>query len=128
MVRKAESMKCITAITIQVDGELLSQLEKGGNINLLVDSAIFTPKSSDVPIVGDAAAAAAAVPVPDPAEENAAGAVPPPNLDPTSVGAAVTNPSNLPAISPAVIEGLSLNAKKDEEHHVRHEGKYCILR
>ena len=126
MVRKAESMKCITAITIQVDGELLSQLEKGGNINLLVDSAIFTPKSSDVPIAGDAATAA--VPVPVPAEENAAGSVPPPNLDPTSVGAAVTNPSNLPAISPAVIEGLNLNVKKDEEHHVRHEGKYCILR
>ena len=121
MVRKAESMKCITAITIQVDGELLSQLEKGGNINLLVDSTIFTPKSSDVPIVGDAAAAAAAVPVPEPAEGNAAGAVPPPNLDPTSVGAAVTNPSNLPAISPAVIEGLNLNVKK-EEHRVRHEG------
>ena len=128
MVRKAESMKCITAITIQVDGELLSQLEKGGNINLLVDSAIFTPKSSDVPIVGDAAAAAAAVPVPEPAEENAAGSVSQPNLDPTSVGAAVTNPSNLPAISPAVIEGLNLNVKKDEEHHVRHVGKYCILR
>ena len=126
MVRKAESMKCITAITIQVDGELLSQLEKGGNINLLVDSAIFTPKSSDVPIAGDAATAA--VPVPVPAEENAAGSVPPPNLDPTSVGAAVTNPSNLPAISPAVIEGLNLNVKKDEEHHVRHVGKYCILR
>ena len=102
-------------------------MEKGGNINLLVDSAIFTPKSSDVPIVGDAAAAAA-VPVPEPAEENAAGSVPPPDLDPTSVGAVVANPSNLPAISPAVIEGLNLNVKKNEELHVRHEGKYCILR
>ena len=99
-------------------------MEKGGNINLLVDSAIFTPKSSDVPISGAGDAAAAAIPVPLPAEENAAVSVPQPNLDPTSVGAAVTNPSNLPAISPAVIEGLNLNVKKDEELHVRHEGKY----
>ena len=108
---------------MQVDGELLSQLEKGGNINLLVDSAIFTPKTSDVPNVGDAAAAA--VPVPVPAEESAAGSVSQPNLDTAASAAAGTNPSSLPAISPAVIEGLNLNVKKDEEHRVRHDGKYC---
>ena len=104
--------------TLQVDGELLSQLEKGGNINLLIDSTIFTPKSS-VAVAGDAGTTTAPVPV----NADASAAVPERSMDPTAVAAAAANSSNLPAISPAEIEGLNLNVKK-EEHRVRDEGTY----
>ena len=108
-----------SAIThLQVDGELLSQLEKGGNINLLIDSTIFTPKSS-VAVAGDAGTTTAPVPV----NADASAAVPERSMDPTAVAAAAANSSNLPAISPAEIEGLNLNVKK-EEHRVRDEGTY----
>ena len=93
--------------TLQVDGELLSQLEKGGNINLLIDSSIFTPKSS-LAVAGDAGAVA----IPVNADTSASTTE---RLDPTAVA------SNLPAISPAEIEGLNINAKK--EQIVPDEGK-----
>ena len=86
----------------------MSQLEKGGNINLLIDSSIFTPKSS----LAVASDAGAMIPIPVNADTSASNTE---RLDPTAVA------SNLPAISPAEIEGLNIKAKK--EQIVPDEGK-----
>ena len=92
---------------LQVDGELLSQLEKGGNINLLIDSAIFTPKSS-IGVSSDLGKAVSQLPVN--ADTSASASE---TIDPSPMAAA-TNPSTLPAISPAEVEGLNLNVNKME--------------
>ena len=103
---KAIRQVLILICPMQVDGELLSQLEKGGNINLLIDSTIFTPKSS-IAIASDVGTAA---PMPVNADNSAPVQE---RLDPAAVAAA--NPPNLPAISPAEIEGLNLNVKKEAQ-------------
>ena len=92
---------------MQVDGELLSQLEKGGNINLLIDSTIFTPKSS-IAIASDVGTAA-------PMPVNADNSAPVQERLDLTTAVAAANPPNLPAISPAEIEGLNLNVKKEAQ-------------
>ena len=107
---------------LQVDDELLSQLERGGNINLLIDSSIFTPKSSTAPLLAvDDGSETTRPPEPPPVETAVTIAQPPTGS--TAVTAPV--PPSLPAVSPAELEGRV--ALKREKNLPPDQGKILSL-